>query len=275
MLKRLSNGLLSPRETAKYYSESFGKAILYFIILIVFITIPTIVSLVTADIVPNSLKNDLKEAFLGEKIPFVIEDGVLVNIDDDETYVYLNENLETFDIQVTENIDNAKMNLEKMSIVLATDGVYIKYSVMSEKLFEYSKYEYLKNLDLSDVDQLRGNAFWNNIFDILYQELHSIRWFTITVNAINNILYSIMLMLAFTFIITLFSKFRTGGYLKFFGIFKVTIYNLTPFIFCLIFSILFNLHFLTYIGYIISAIYNLITISEILKRLYLNRNEGE
>ena len=27
MLKRLSNGLLSPRETAKYYSESFGKAI--------------------------------------------------------------------------------------------------------------------------------------------------------------------------------------------------------------------------------------------------------
>ncbi len=275
MLKRLSNGLLSPRETAKYYSESFGKAILYFIILIVLITIPTIVSLVTADIVPNSLKNDLKEAFLGEKIPFVIEDGVLVNIDDDETYVYLNENLETFDIQVTENIDNAKMNLEKMSIVLATDGVYIKYSVMSEKLFEYSKYEYLKNLDLSDVDQLRGNAFWNNIFDILYQELHSIRWFTITVNAINNILYSIMLMLAFTFIITLFSKFRTGGYLKFFGIFKVTIYNLTPFIFCLIFSILFNLHFLTYIGYIISAIYNLITISEILKRLYLNRNEGE
>lgn len=275
MLKRLSNGLLSPRETAKYYSESFGKAILYFIILIVFITIPTIVSLVTADIVPNSLKNDLKEAFLGEKIPFVIEDGVLVNIDDDETYVYLNENLETFDIQVTENIDNAKMNLEKMSIVLATDGVYIKYSVMSEKLFEYSKYEYLNNLDLSDVDQLRGNAFWNNIFDILYQELHSIRWFTITVNAINNILYSIMLMLAFTFIITLFSKFRTGGYLKFFGIFKVTIYNLTPFIFCLIFSILFNLHFLTYIGYIISAIYNLITISEILKRLYLNRNEGE
>ena len=275
MLKRLSNGLLSPRETAKYYSESFGKAILYFIILIVFITIPTIVSLVTADIVPNSLKNDLKEAFLGEKIPFVIEDGVLVNIDDNETYVYLNENLETFDIQVTENIDNAKMNLEKMSIVLATDGVYIKYSVMSEKLFEYSKYEYLKNLDLSDVDQLRGNAFWNNIFDILYQELHSIRWFTITVNAINNILYSIMLMLAFTFIVTLFSKFRTGGYLKFFGIFKVTIYNLTPFIFCLIFSILFNLHFLTYIGYIISAIYNLITISEILKRLYLNRNEGE
>lgn len=275
MLKRLSNGLLSPRETAKYYSESFGKAILYFIILIVLITIPTIVSLVTADIVPNSLKNDLKEAFLGEKIPFVIEDGVLVNIDDNETYVYLNENLETFDIQVTENIDNAKMNLEKMSIVLATDGVYIKYSVMSEKLFEYSKYEYLKNLDLSDVDQLRGNAFWNNIFDILYQELHSIRWFTITVNAINNILYSIMLMLAFTFIITLFSKFRTGGYLKFFGIFKVTIYNLTPFIFCLIFSILFNLHFLTYIGYIISAIYNLITISEILKRLYLNRNEGE
>lgn len=275
MLKRLSNGLLSPRETAKYYSESFGKAILYFIILIVLITIPTIVSLVTADIVPNSLKNDLKEAFLGEKIPFVIEDGVLVNIDDDETYVYLNENLETFNIQVTENIDNAKMNLEKMSIVLATDGVYIKYSVMSEKLFEYSKYEYLKNLDLSDVDQLRGNAFWNNIFDILYQELHSIRWFTITVNAINNILYSIMLMLVFTFIITLFSKFRTGGYLKFFGIFKVTIYNLTPFIFCLIFSILFNLHFLTYIGYIISAIYNLITISEILKRLYLNRNEGE
>ena len=95
-----------------------------------------------------------------------------------------------------------------------------------------------------------GNAFWNNIFDILYQELHSIRWFTITVNAVNNILYSIMLMLVFTFIITLFSKFRTGGYLKFFGIFKVTIYNLTPFIFCLIFSILFNLHFLTYIGYI-------------------------
>ena len=33
MFKRLSNSLLSPKEVAKYYGDSFGKSLLFLIIL--------------------------------------------------------------------------------------------------------------------------------------------------------------------------------------------------------------------------------------------------
>ena len=36
MFKRLSNGLLSPKETSVYYKEKFGKTILYLLILVLF-----------------------------------------------------------------------------------------------------------------------------------------------------------------------------------------------------------------------------------------------
>lgn len=275
MFKRLSNGLLSPKETAKYYTDSFGKVFLYFLLLVFFIMVPTVVSLVTADVVPNSLKTEIKEAFLGEEVPFIIEDGILKNVNSDETFVYTNDHVSTFIIEVTEDIDQTKTNFEKPSIVLASDGVYMKFSIMDEKIFDYTKYDYLKNIDFDDPDIFKDSSFWNKIFDVLYQELNEIRGFTITFNTIYNIIYWVVWMFIFAIIISLFAKFRTGGYLKFWSIVKVTIYNLTPFIFCLIFAILFNLRFLTYLGYLISAVFNIITINEVLKRLYLNRNEGE
>ena len=63
----------------------------------------------------------------------------------------------------------------------------------------------------------------------------------------------------------MFSKFRILGALKFWDLFKIAIYSLTPFVVCSVFSSLFNVGALIYIGYIISAIYNSITINEVLK----------
>ena len=44
---------------------------------------------------------------------------------------------------------------------------------------------------------------------------------------------------------------------------------------CSVFSSLFNLGFLIYIGYLLSAIYNIITVNEVLKNTYSVRREGE
>ena len=66
---------------------------------------------------------------------------------------------------------------------------------------------------------------------------------------------------------------RYGNVLKFSGLFKVSIYNLTPFVFCTIFGSLFGMQLLVYVGYVVSAVYSLISTSKILENMYNTRKE--
>ncbi len=275
MFKKLSNSLLSPKEVSKYYGESFGKSLLFMLVLLFFIMIPSCLSLIINDPLNAEARKQIKKIFSNEEIPFIIEDGALKHIEGNTDYVYTNKGMETIYVVVTENIDNATAPLNGMAIVLAKDGVYLNVAVAGEKLFDYNKYEYLKNLDLSDNSIYTNINFWDSIFSIVDSILDEMKPTYVIANTIYYIFYWTWMIIFFALILTVFAKFKTGSYLKFFNIFKVTIYNLTPFIICIVFATLFNLTLLLYLGYILSGIYSIITINETLKRLYLTRNEGE
>jgi len=274
MFKKISNSLFSPKEVSKYYNESFGKTILFFIVMLIILILITFVSMLTTSALTESMKKEIKKSFLKEDIAFVIDNGELHNVNNDSEYVYINKAYETLYIGFTENVENCESPIDGISIVFAKDGIYIKLPVAIQ-LFGYDKYDYLKNIDFTDKDLLADINFWDNMYSIADSELNELKPTFLIINTIRYIFSYIGLMMTIVLIVSLFTKLRTGTYLNFGAIFKITIYSLAPLVVCLVFSTLFNLGFLTYIGYILSMVYNSITINEVLKKLYLNRNEGE
>ena len=75
-------------------------------------------------------------------------------------------------------------------------------------------------------------------------------------------------------IIALFSKFKVSGYIKFRDLFKIAVYSLTPLVFCIFFANFLGIKFLLYLGYILAAIFNSITVNEILKNILMIKKEG-
>lgn len=277
MFKKFSNSLLSPKEVAKYYDESFGKTILYILILVFFIMIPVVLTLSTSDILNKNMENQIQKAFTNEEIPFIIEDGTLKNVNNDANYVYTNSSIASVKIIITENIENAVAPLDGIAIVLTKDGVYQKvaFITVANQIITYNDFDYLKKLDLSNPNIYSELSFWDNIFSIVGAILNEAKPLYVIVNSIYNLFYWVGMIVFFVLIISFFAKMRIRSYLSFWSLFKISFYSMTPFIICLVFSILFNITILIYIGYLISAIYNVITINEVLKRVYLTRNEGE
>lgn len=274
MFKKLSNSLLSPKEVSKYYGESFGKTFLFFIILLLLLMVVTVVNIATTSALSENLKKEIKKSFLKEEISFVIENGTLSNINNDSEYVYTNKLMDTIYISMTEDVSKVETPLNGYSIVFGKDGVYIAMP-LQYKIFDYKDYEYLKNIDFSDPELFSNIKFWDNIFSITGSVLNEYKPMFLVVNTLYYFIYWTGWMLMLVLIVSIFTKMRTSTFLSFGSIFKVSIYNLAPFVVCLIFATLFDLGFLMYVGSIISMVYNMITINEVLKRLYLNRNEGE
>lgn len=275
MFRKLTNSLMSPKEVAKYHNEPFWKTLLFFLVLLVFMMVPTVLNLSTTSLLSGNTEKEIKKAFYNEDIPFVIEDGTLKNVNDDHDYVYVNQNIANLKFIFTENIDNFKDQLDVIGIAFCNDGVYVRMSVVKEKVFEYKDAAYLRNIDFTDKDKINGIEFWDNMFYIADSILNDIKPMYVTTYSLYYLFYWSIWMLFFMLIIALFAKLRMGKYLSFGRIYKVSVYNLAPFIVCLVFATLFNWHFLVYIGYIIAAIYNIITVNELMKDLYLKRKEGE
>lgn len=274
MFKKLSNSLVSPKDVAKYYGESFGKTFLFFLVMLLFLMVITFVNLVTTNALTDNVKKEIKKSFVNEEIAFVIEEGVLKGLKDDASYVYTNKVSEKFYIVFTEDIQKSENPVEGISIVFSKDGVYAKYQI-AVKVMEYTEFEYLKNIDFSDKELLSDINFWDNMFGIAEKVIENYKPIYLVSNTIYYLLYWSGWMMMFALIIAFFSKMRTNGLLSYGSLFKLTIYNLSPFVMCLIFATLFNLGFLVYIGYLLTAVFNIITVNEVLKKLYLNRNEGQ
>ena len=213
-----------------------------------------------------------------ENIPYPNSDetfGILKNINGDSSYIYVNEGLQPYKIVITENLDNYEVPIDSIALVLCNDGAYLKVSKMYDQVFEYNNYEYFKDIDLSDSSIFNDINFWDNTFNVIEGIMEEGKVAYIIIYSIYYIFYWIFYIAIFCLLITLFSKMRTMNYLRFWDLFKISVYSIAPFIICAVLSTLFNIGILIYIGYLIAAIYNIISVNEILKTLYITRKEGD
>lgn len=275
MFKRLSNGLLSPKECANYYYENFGKTLLYLLLLVILMLVPVVLSVSTSQLITDSGETEIRNSFINENIPFTIEKGELKNSDGDNTFVYQNKNLTGITFYITENVNNVTSEFDELSIVLAKDKVYIKVSTLAIPIISYTEYDYLTNLDLSDQQLINSFKFWDNIFYIMNNEYNKARPMFVILSTIIYFFYWLAWLCVFAFVLAIFGKMKYGNVIKFSGLFKLSIYNLTPFVFCSLFASLFGMQLLIYLGYLLSAIYSFVAQTKTLENMYNIRNEGK
>ena len=275
MFKRLSNSLTSPKEVAKYYHESFWKSLIIFLMMLILLMVPTVVTLLTTNFLTYQTKEDLKASFNKAEIPFKIENGIVKNVNGDKEEVYINTSFYEYKIVITEKLENYTGTMDSIAIVICDDGVYGKLALASQNFVKFSDYEYFNNIDLSDQKTLKDFEFWNNVFSVIEKITEESKPMYVIVYSVYYLLYWFIWLNVFCLIISMFCKMRVFGALKFWDLYKISYYSLAPFVICSIFSSLFNIGLLIYVGYIVSAIYNLITVSEVLKNTYSVRREGE
>lgn len=274
MFKRFSNSLLSPKDVAKYSKDSIWYAILLFFILLIMIMIPTFIGISNITFLNHTVENEIKQVFINESIPYEFDDYVLKAKEGNEADFKKIDLGGNFVVIFTTDISKIKVKSDEISLVFAQDGIYAKYYLYEEVLAHYTNYPYLQSLDLSTPGLFNSVDFWDQIFYIVEEVFNTYKPIFIAVVIIMNTFDWLIYLGFFVLLMSVFCRFRTMGLVKFGTIFKMSIYNVTPVVICMIISELFGFALFSYLGYVIGAIYNIITINQVIKEYYDNRNEG-
>lgn len=274
MFRRLSDSLMAPSKIARYYKESFWKTFLFFLFLLLIMMVQNTLALYSSSLLDGNVKKEIRSEFVGEEIPYEIIDGKLVNVNGDVNHYYINNISTEMNIIFTEDLSNIDNTTPSLNIIFNKDGVYISASLIAQKIFEYSEFDYLVNLDFSDPNVIRDISFWDNIFNITEITVNNFKPIYMIIGTISNLIYWFAWLIIFMLIIALFSKFKVSGYIKFRDLFKIAVYSLTPLVFCIFFANFLGIKFLLYLGYILAAIFNSITVNEILKNILMIKKEG-
>lgn len=274
MFRRLSDSLMAPSSIARYYKESFWKTFLFFLILLLIMMVQNTLALYSSSLLDGNVKKEIRSEFVGEEIPYEIIDGKLVNVNGDVNHYYINNLSTEMNIIFTEDLSNIDKTTPSLNIIFNQDGVYVSASLIAQKIFEYSEFDYLVNLDFSDPNVIRDISFWDNIFNITEITVNNFKPIYMIIGTFSNLIYWFAWLIIFMLIIALFSKFKVSGYIKFRDLFKIAVYSLTPLVFCIFFANFLGIKFLLYFGYILAAIFNSITVNEILKNILMIKKEG-
>ena len=274
MFRRLSDSLMAPSKIARYYKESFWKTFLFFLFLLLIIMVQNTLALYSSSLLDGNVKKEIRSEFVGEEIPYEIIDGKLVNVNGDVNHYYINNLSTEMNIIFTEDLSNIDNTTPSLNIIFNQDGVYVSATLIAQKIFEYSEFDYLVNLDFSDPNVIRDISFWDNIFNITEITVNNFKPIYMIIGTISNLIYWFAWLIIFMLIIALFSKFKVSGYIKFRDLFKIAVYSLTPLVFCIFFANFLGIKLLLYLGYILAAIFNSITVNEILKNILMIKKEG-
>ena len=274
MFRRLSDSLMAPSKIARYYKESFWKTFLFFLFLLLIMMVQNTLALYSSSLLDGNVKKEIRSEFVGEEIPYEIIDGKLVNVNGDVNHYYINNISTEMNIIFTEDLSNIDNTTPSLNIIFNQDGVYVSASLIAQKIFEYSEFDYLVNLDFSDPNVIRDISFWDNIFNITEITVNNFKPIYMIIGTISNLIYWFAWLIIFMLIIALFSKFKVSGYIKFRDLFKIAVYSLTPLVFCIFFANFLGIKLLLYLGYILAAIFNSITVNEILKNILMIKKEG-
>lgn len=255
-LYRLYDGLLHPKDVHKYSEDKCIYPIMHFIILIILILVPTIVSIIFSNPFPKEIKDDLKYAFInGQEIPYIIEDNKLkyVGTEIEKTYYYIESNYYKIYFTSYDNFTPQKSNVmlsflgEKTTLIFKSDGLYTSSS--SNAIFQYKSIDFngfsfkeAKNGSFEYYDQIFGKI--TKMLDYIKEQTLPIDILLATFEIASNILL-------LSLICTLITRINQKQY-HFKKQWKLTIYLLTPFIFGELFAILFSINIIYYIGLIIT-----------------------
>lgn len=258
MLKRFKTGMFQPTKIINYRQDPKWMTAIYFLILILLVIIPSMISLISSSGLDYEDKLFLKTEISKVDIPYELSNYELFykNTTEEEK-PFVIELSETFSLVFTEQDSNEfKYNpISQNTYIFFTKDKILYYGSIFEIVKEdYTNYSALQNLDFGDA-KMSNHAFWTKVFNIANDLLdqHSVRTKIINlVSAISaNVIFNVMLSL----IITLFYRSRLVTFLSFSKNWQMVIYLMTPFTIFTLLGELFGFGILGVVGLVMSYVY--------------------
>ncbi len=256
IIKRLSDSMFSPKEVYKYKDDKWWNVILMFLLLLLIFIIPSTLSIALKNSISYEEKNEIKKIFANETIPFQIRNGVLLNENADDEFVYNKELSAGLFLMITNNPEPDFDYNTNLVILLSNDGVYFQTKVFKIKIFSYDQYEELDDVDLSELSSIKSSN-WDNIFTVINSEYKHFYKTLRPILIIINIISAAGALLIMSLMITLLQYFILKNQIGFRTLWKLCLYLFTPYVVIETVLALFGLSIM-HIGFIVTAIYIII-----------------
>lgn len=258
-IKRLSTGLFSPKEVFNYRNDKWYVTTLFFLFLLVLSILPT--SIMFAMDKDNGFdyefRTAVKRLYSGEEIPFQIEDNKLISTNNQEELM-VKKLYDYYAIVFAPNKDyKSLLTMTEVSIVFASDGVYLVELLEQKQLFTYQKYPVLQNFDFQNLANYNSSD-WEKIFQVFNNEYKLMMPSLVTLEIVSSLFATSLFLLFMSFILTFFQSFAIARFIRFSQFWKISIYLLTPYVFGYVLTMTFNIGLFYYIGMFMSAIYIII-----------------
>ena len=141
----------------------------------------------------------------------------------------------------------------QLYIAFLEDGIYLNNVMTQIKLVDYNDYEELTNLKFDGAfnDDL---DFWNVIFKVYSDVYSGFKPILVTIYIGFAFFQGLFIVTLFSLLVTWFNRLGTARMFKFSEQWKITIYGMTGFVLGNVFSTMFSLNIIYYIGIIWSLV---------------------
>ncbi|MDD3106554.1 MAG: hypothetical protein PHP65_01960 [Bacilli bacterium] len=256
MYQRFKDGLFSPAQIVKYQSDKKIITAIFFLLLVIISVIPSLITVGKNQGLNYEDRTIIRQSFVEEEIPFSIVNGILVP----KSGSNITHAVEIFPSLLVVFTDQEQLDLELnefgiySKIVLTKEVVYFQQSLLSFKLFSYSDYNSLTNIDFAGAE-IDDQTFWRTIFPIVEEQIEEYSRFTITAQVITIILGEAFVLALFGLIVAIFQMMSLSGYMKFAKVWQVMTYVMAPYVVTKVLEELFSLGYLSFLGAIITVFY--------------------
>ena len=257
MFNRFKTSLFQPSKIADFQKDSSLKTFLYYVILALLATIPSIILIFSTVGLDYQDKQNIRNELRDVEIPYEIVDYELIkNINNDEKYYQIK--LSETNILLFTELEFEKVEFNPIhvgSLIMFTKDEVVYHSQFFEVIrIKYSNYEEIKNINFNGATT-NDSTFWNTVFPIVNGLLVEYNPKTRIVNSAIILFAQAFLLLIFSLLVAFFQRIKLASILIFGKIWQLTIYAMTPFTIITLIGDLYGLGILSYLGVFVSYIY--------------------
>lgn len=257
---RFQSALFNPGRIPSFENDTKKFTLLYFIILVVLMLIPTVISVALVDDLDYRSEVAIRKEFMtSEVVPYEIIDNNLVTKQDignlNQSYHIINYSNWVFYFTVDGSFVLPTENISKTNILLYKDGIYLYTPFQVSLIIKYTDYAEFEGLDFS-LAVNNNKIFYNQLYRLINKIIDDYRGVYITKTISEALAEAIVTLLIGSLVLTVFGRFGENNYFKFSKHWQLMIYAMTPLIVGNILAVFFNSNLLYYIGLFMTLIYS-------------------
>ncbi|MFA5749203.1 MAG: DUF1189 family protein [Bacilli bacterium] len=264
MFKRLRDALFSPSNLAEYRKDRWWITALFFIMLVVVASLPSILYYLT----PQKLTEDdtlmIRQDFEGLNIPYKIVDGNLIQASSSSLDAVNVLVAESYMIVITTN-DNYELSTDYPVFMIGKTKVTKITKNNTQVILEYREYPELNNLNFTKLTT-DNYMEWDAVYSVINQELESNSDFVAFVGILEQFLVTVVTYLVLSLLLVLVNRMNFSN-IDFKSGWKLLIYCFAPYAFGELFAGLYGIGILSFVGILLTVFFS----TRVLRKIYLEK----